>query len=206
MNVVEIATRVKRTFGDESGAEIEDADIIRWVNDAQLDIVRKTHCLSKSATTASVIGTPESPLPADFLLSRELKFGGRMLSSIPLEEFNYRYPNREEEDPTGTPEYFTVRGRNFLLYPAPDTVGDIVAFYVARPTLLTTVSEVPEIPIDFHEALVKFALMRAKELDEDWQAAERFQGQYNEDVSLSRSDTQWPDASTYPVVRDYEDW
>lgn len=53
MLVSEIATRVKRQFGDEAGAQIEDADILRWVNDAMIDIARTNNLLQISATTAT---------------------------------------------------------------------------------------------------------------------------------------------------------
>lgn len=204
MNGTDIAVRVKRIFGDESGVLIEDADIVRWINDGQLDVVRKTHTLTKTYTVPSVVGVPTYTLPIDFLLSIELKFGGRMLSSLPLSDFNLRFPNREATTESGRPEYFTVRGPNFLLHPAPSEVADITAFYVARPTLLNILTETPEIPVAFHEALVQFALMRAKELDQDWTSAERYQGQYSENVVAARSDTQWTDASSYPVVRDWD--
>ena len=57
MLVSEIATRVKRQFGDESGSLIDDNDILRWCNDAQVDIIRKTAALTSSQTTAVTVGT-----------------------------------------------------------------------------------------------------------------------------------------------------
>lgn len=205
MLVSEIGTRVKRIFGDETGTQIDDADIIRWCNDGQLDIIRKTHCLTRTADPTSVQGTNSYPLPADFLFFKEAKYGGRLLSSMSAEQFNVTFPDRELNLTQGVSEYFTVRGTNYLLYPYPDTTGTVISlYYVARATTITNIAETPEIPVQFHEAIVKFCLMRAKELDQDWVAAERFQAQYKDDIAESRSETQWLDAGSYPVVRDVD--
>ena len=37
--VSDIATDVKRTFGDEAGVQVNDTDIARWINSAQIEIV-----------------------------------------------------------------------------------------------------------------------------------------------------------------------
>jgi hypothetical protein len=50
MLVSEIATRVRRQFGDDVGILITDADIIRWVNDAQREIAVKANLLQVRAT------------------------------------------------------------------------------------------------------------------------------------------------------------
>lgn len=206
MLLSEIATRVKRLFGDESGVQIDDTDIIRWVNDGQLDIVRKTHCVTRNVAVNSTAGINSYPIPGDFLFFKEAKYGGRLLSSISAEDFNARFPNRELSLARGVSEYFTVRGTNYLLFPYPNTTGVAISlYYVARPAVMAAVTETPEIPIAFHEALVKFTLMRANELNEDWVASQKFQKDYAEDVIMTRSDTQWSDAGGYPVVRDYEE-
>ena len=52
LNIQDVANRVKRTFGDESGVQVTDDDIIRWVNDAQLEISRQNEDLLEA------VGTP----------------------------------------------------------------------------------------------------------------------------------------------------
>jgi len=52
--VSEVITAVQRQFGDESGVQLENTDIIRWINDAQDVIVAKNKVLKAKSTTAAV--------------------------------------------------------------------------------------------------------------------------------------------------------
>lgn len=204
MILSDISTRVKRSFGDEAGVQLTENDVIRWVNDGQIDVVRRTECLVRVSPVDAVAGTSQYPLPTDFLFFKRGTVNGRLLSSINFGALDQLYPHRDESYPRGTPEYFSVRGQNFVLYPAPDTTktGAISIEYVARPAVITTDTQSPEIPIQFHEALVLFCLMRAKELDESWDAAVLFRRQYDEQIVGIRHEGNTDSANAYPVIRD----
>ncbi len=206
LSVADIAIRVKRIFGDEAGVEIDDNDILRWVNDGQLDIVRRTECIQRTSEISAGVNVSSYPVPFDFLFFKRATFDGRLLSSIPFQTLDSLYPHRQSEAATGSPEYITVSGATFLLYPAPDVTGatNIDLTYVARPILVSAVSDTPEIPIAFHEALVRFCLMRAKELNEDWAAATQIRESYDTMIVGARHDTQTQSSDHYPVVIDYD--
>lgn len=58
MNLGDVKQRVRRTFGDESGSQLESDDITRWVNDAQREAVLQNEgLLETTATLDMVAGT-----------------------------------------------------------------------------------------------------------------------------------------------------
>ena len=64
MNVGDVLTRVRRTFGDEAGIQITQDDVIRWINDAQREAVMQNEgLLQKVGYVASTADTQEYTLP-----------------------------------------------------------------------------------------------------------------------------------------------
>lgn len=202
--IADIFIRVKRTFGDESGAQIEEPDILRWANDGQLDIARKTQCLIKTEYYNTGQGTYEISTPASFLFFLRAVCDGRLLSPISIQELDTRYPNRAENYPTGTPEYISFLGSSVYLYPATVASGtnNLILTYVARPATLLNAGDILEIPDRFYESLIRFCLMRAKELDGDWEAARIFQKSYEDELQGIKTELENVDDSSYPVVRE----
>lgn len=208
LTVADLAVRVKRIFGDESGAQITDADILRWVNDAQLDIARQTHCLSKSQTFSLTLGQYLIPPPVGFLFLTRAICRGRLLSPTNLNWLDLTFPNRQVSYPSGVPEYIIWKGNGFELYPAIDAnaLNGLVIEYTAYPSILTLVTEVLEIPEQYYLAVERFALMRAKELDQDWGAAQLFLKEYETMVRGIFHDENNRQENSYPAVRDVEDY
>ena len=48
---------VKRIFGDESGVQLTNDDIVRWINEAQVDISKQNQVLQTTATVAVTANT-----------------------------------------------------------------------------------------------------------------------------------------------------
>ena len=53
---LDVAAAVKRTFGDESGVQLVDNDIVNWINQAQVHIASSTRVLKTKATTSLISG------------------------------------------------------------------------------------------------------------------------------------------------------
>lgn len=138
MNVQDVVTRVKRTFGDEAGVQITDADLIRWINDAQEEISLTNQGLMETTATANVVANQaEYNLPADFSVLRSLKHKGLRLRSMSFAEFN-EYIDGYSSTPgfgTGTPDVFMVWENKITLFPTPSTTltAGISIFYMKHP-------------------------------------------------------------------------
>lgn len=210
MLVSDIAIRAKRTFGDESGVQLTDEDIIRWINDGQRQIVLQNETLLETiATIDSVATLAEYSLPVDLFIPRGVSykaFGGlsyRKLRNFTRNEFDEYIDGWDgSSNGVGTPECFMLFASKITLYPIPDSAvtGGIKVFYNRRPTDVTGSLDTPGIPELYHETLVKYVLQQAYEMDEDMDAASAKGTQISGEINLLRGREDWKNEDTYPTI------
>lgn len=204
MLVSEIATRVKRTFGDEAGVQIADADIIRWVNDAMREIAIAADLMQTLASTALISSQNSYALPPDILTLRSVRYNGIKLTPLSPSEFEEYIDSTASIYPTGRPTHFSVYATSIQLYPAPDnnavTGGSLQIFYTRRPLETTTTNDTPELPVQYHNRIVEYCLQQAYELDENWGAAQAKAQQFEKGVNELRNEQTWSARDFYPSI------
>lgn len=202
MNLGEIKTSVKRQFGDESGAQISESDIVRWANDALRDIVRKVEITNQHRETAVIAGDAGYELPDSFMYIARVTLDNRLLPERKLRDLDLE-SRAVDETGSGTPESYYIWSNTLYLYPAPSTGGssNLDIWYVSAPTALLVDEDVPEIPAYMHEDIVRYCLARAKELDEDWQAAALLNNDYESRVMQARYEQSAQPVDSYPSIR-----
>lgn len=200
MLVSEIALRVKRQFGDEAGAQITDADIIRWVNDAQREIAVNNDLLQTTATTATVNGQDQYTLPSDVLTMRSVRYGGRKLAYLSPEESSAMIGS--DGTTKGTPTHYSVWARNIDLYPAPDVddPDDIQLYYTRQPVAVTAAGDEPELPQQYHNRIVEYCIAQAYELDDNTESYQNKMKQFNEGVEKLKGQGDWQSQDVYPSI------
>src|SRR5690606_12159210 len=108
---------VRRTFGDESGVQLEDPDILQWANDAQQAINTKNKIFKTKSTTASVPGQAAYSFPVELIQQVEtLTYDGQPLEAV---EMNTALKTIQASDPhkkdRGTPVAWYEWGGEFTL-------------------------------------------------------------------------------------------
>lgn len=211
MDVAGVGRRVKRRFGDTSGAQISDADIYDWINDALIDIARRIEYKTSSIAINTADGTEAYFVTNEEFYILRIAFDGHMLRKTTLREIDQYVPHRYETTIKGIPDRYWMRSGFAYLYPIPDAAaagtGRLVATYVALPNAVTATSDIDtdtaslDLPTQMQEAIVDYCLWKAKELNEDFDQAERFQESYNEKINLAMYESHVPDANSYPAVR-----
>lgn len=203
MLVSEIHTRITRQFGDESGAQFDLNDTLRWINDAQKDIARASGLLQVTASSSTVIGTAAYALPASILSLRSVRFNGIVLGPLTInqaEELVNNYDAGTATIGTGVPINFWVWGGQINLYPIPNSVGTLKMYYVREPVEVTLGADTPELPVQFHPRIVEYCLAQAYELDNDRQGHATKMGQFTQGVAALTSLTEWQPQGAYPSV------
>lgn len=210
MIVSDIQTRVKRTFGDESGVQVTDTDIIRWINDGQRQIVLQNEGLLETTATADAVsGQQEYALPADTLIFRSVKYktvgynAYYHMKGFSFNEFNEYIDGWEGEAyVNGIPEIYTLYAGNLILFPIPsDSFANALKIYYNRkPIEVETSVDTPDLPELYHESLVKYCLQQAYELDEDLEAAGAKSQELVGDIQLLRGRQDWKNQETYPTI------
>lgn len=217
MNVSDIMTRVKRQFGDESGVQVTDDDIIRWINDGQQQIVTQNEGLLEKSAYANIVANQQDySTPTDLLILRSVHLLDSASGSyfnikfFPFAEFD-QYVDGWDQTITdrGYSQIYTVYAGQLKLYPLPQTsqTNGLKIYYNRIPINVSISTDSPDLPILYHEPLVKYCLQQAYEMDEDFNSAQAKAAQLSNDISLLRGRDDWKKQDTYPTITVLaEDW
>lgn len=211
MNLSDVKIRVKRKFGDEAQVQINDSDIIRWVNDAQYYIVNQNETVLQKVGTADIVANQqEYTLPSDLLILRTI--------SMRVDSTNIYYPlmglTFQQFDSMlggwdgnllnkGVVGYYHVYGNLLKVYPIP-SVGvsaGIKIYYSRIPTNIQNDQDVIDLPLTYHNAVVNYCLQQAYEQDDSsWDAAKYKNDQVTFDINQNKGRENSNPTSTYPVI------
>jgi hypothetical protein len=192
MNVQDIATRIRRTFGDEAAVQIVDADIIRWINDGQVEIIiNNDTVLEKTSFVDLVVNQQEYALPVDLLILRSVRFKyADMLSYSHLKYLNMQQFDEAINGWDGTafgssaPYYFTKYEGKIVLFPTPDqaNVNGLKILYNQKPTDVDDLADPISLPLLYHNTLVKYCMWQASLLEEDYEPSIMYQTNFKDGV------------------------
>lgn len=215
MIVSEILTSVKRMFGDEAGVQVDDSDIIRWINQGMRQIVMQNESLLLvgDQTANAVAGTAVYSFPSDMLILRGIKYkdvsSGQYygLTGYDLTKFNDAADGWDGDPQRGTPAMYAVTDtasdpQKFSVWPVPlsSLTAGFKFAYNRMPTAVTSENDTPELPLLYHEVLVKHCMQQAYELDEDWDAAGNKASELDRDINLLRGREDWKTQEKYPTI------
>lgn len=207
MKLSEIITRVQRQFGDDVQAQITKEDIVRWVNDACLEIVtnnRTNEGMYRGATPV-VAGQDAYALPADLFVLRAVRVNGRAVEATTYEQLIASGSVPDEGDlPTGTPMWYWIHNEMINLVPCPDTtLGTVDIMYVKTPDVMTVNMEErePDVPTQYHLRIVEYCIAQASELDDNDGKYQMKMQQFNSNLDKLRSNGEQPEADgVYPSI------
>lgn len=208
MNVQDIISRVQRTFGDEASVQVTTDDIIRWINDAQIEIcTNNEELLQTSALTDIVQGQDEYDVPADMWILRSMAYNGFRLKHMSFAEFNEYIDGFDASTNVGPygpgiPEIFMVWQNKITIFPKPNTsiTGGLKIYYAKQPTTIATVADALSVPLPYHVTVVDYCMARAYELDEDLEKASFAKGKFDQKNQQLNDRQQWEQREYYPRI------
>jgi len=210
MIVQDVITRVRRVFGDAAAVQVTDDDVIRWINDAQVEIVKRNDAaLQKTDLIDLVVNQATYVMPTDLLILRSLRF--KYSSSLSFSAL--RYKNMQEFDDSvdgwdGTlysaapPQWFTMYEGKVILFPVPDQsmVDGLKVLYNQKPTDVVGLGDTLALPIIYHNSIMQYCMWQASLLDEDHEPALMYKTNFVEDMSILSSKETSDPVATYPVI------
>lgn len=200
--VNDVLRAVKRQFGDESGVQVEDNDVITWINDAQDTIVNRNRILKARSVTQTVIDQPDYTFPSDNVLQIEsLHYAGAALP-------NMSFPQAEEkifaEDPdhtaTGKPILWYEWAGTVTLWPIPNEEKDLTLYYTQKPARVTQASDTLSVTDKYFPDVVRYVMQQAYEMDEDWEAVQAKQKQFDSSVNDLGEEERTAEHMTYAII------
>ena len=186
--VGDVYNQVKRVFGDESGVQLTNADIARWINEAQVDIAKQNQILQTTATLPVTSGTATYSLTSitpriDTLAS--LLLDGRRVGNIPISQAEESISLADPEGTeTGAPQFWYAWGGDITFWPVPNRNYTMTIRYNAQPTAVSTTStDVLAVPDECFTDVCNYVLMRAYEMDENAEMMAVKQAEYSTSVA-----------------------
>lgn len=181
---------VKRQFGDESGVQITDTDILMWLNQGQLEIANLAKAIQATARSDYTAGQFMYSYPAvDAIEVVALNINGIPIAGV---EFQFAQEWIATNDPyrtmtSATPTYWWRFADKLYFWPTADTTypNGMEFFYIKTPTPLVNSSDFLGLPDKYFEALVQYVLSKAYELDEDHQMSQAAAQAYSDRLGLS---------------------
>jgi hypothetical protein len=172
-------------------ASVDDTDpLAAWINAAYHEFEMAFEWPFLELFT-SVVLTPNLgtvTLPSNFLRVNSLKITGQgcTLDYIGFREFE---DNVLDPTVTGLPTLFTVIGQeSFMLYPVPDSGYTLRLFYRRKLDDLVDPTDVPEIPVAYHYAIVSgaadYALQAESEEDRSSVHRNNFEAQIDKAIEV----------------------
>lgn len=203
----DLLLNVKRTFGDESGVQLDESDILRWANEGLLAIIARNRVLRTKSSQSTVIGQADYDFASLSIYEiSSLELNGQFLPNVPFEDAELRImaldPQRTQ---TGQPQYWYVWDDVFTLWPVPDAAYSLTLRYVRTPAKLTGMTtDVIDIPDKYYSALTDYILSKCYEMDEDWQAQQAKVQAFEAAVNMHGQEERSAQEMSYPVIREVE--
>lgn len=215
MIVSDVIIRVRRIFGDEAAVQVTDDDVMRWINDGQVEIIKKNDgALQKTSLLNIVANQAQYTMPADLMILRSLR--QKATSDLSFNTLKYMSIQQFDEAidgwdgtalSTGTPQFFNVYEGKATLFPIPDAsvTGGLKVLYNQQPTTVTLTSDSLSLPLIYHNSIVKYCMWMASLLDEDHEPALMYRDDFQTDISMLQTRETQEATSTYSTITVLED-
>jgi len=206
LNLDQAVRQTQRIFGDDFEIQITVEDCIDWINEAQMTVARETECFTATQTANYGPTTQGVALNSDFIGEKRVTY-----DSVPLDRTELTSIDNlglmPPDSTGGTPTHFYFWDNNIWIFPQPASIKTLSLYYIKSPATLTQMADQLSVPTHYHKDVVRMALIRARELNEDFGEASRLQGEVDANLGKARDDQQNRARETYPVVKDDpNDW
>lgn len=160
-----------------------------WLNEGQRYVFLQSDLRTEMETEdyATTPGTSTLTLPDDFarvISLRDTDFADA-LAPIELRDFDDAGPA------SGRPTSYVVTGATVNLYPTPDAAYTLSLRYYKLPATMVDDTDEPELPEHYQHLLVRYALIRCFQRENDYQAASYWREEFNNDLMKLRGEAQY---------------
>jgi hypothetical protein len=176
MNLGQLKESVKRQFGDESAVQVTDADILRWLEQGQNEIViENEEILDERVLDDIVANQDEYPFPADALTIRSIRVKSNQdelaykpIPHVSTSQFEKSIAGYQTILHTMDSPYIWTGHKNIIfLYPIPQVsvTNGMRILYAKEPTVPVLDADVLGLPLAYHNQLLQYCLIQAYEMD-----------------------------------------
>lgn len=185
----DLVTRVQQRVRDTG---YSSAEIKGFLNDTQNDVFNEYRLPFMETTQNYTLTTNVSDItngsgfPANYVQAINLQntTTGRegLIPFYDIREVDYFYPDADDTtiNPASPPSKWYIYAETPRVFPKPDAAYTLTLRYYKKPTLLSSDSDVPELPSEFEELLVVGAAYRVLQVKDNYDQAAVLQNKYDE--------------------------
>lgn len=209
LNLSQMQGEILTRIDDNAAAPVSvtSAEAIAAVNEGQQFFSWLTLCLETTEPLTlpanAAFGSIRTVFP-DFLAPLRIAVGGIRLRPCTLGDLDTF--NDQWQATAGSPTRYAQLGFNFWAV-TPQQTFDLLSqwTYARSPVLLVNPTDTPEIPKEYHPALVAYGLYRVK-LKEGAQGLQRGMGQFNEFMDAAKEHGDFVRARSRAAAYDTLPW
>ena len=153
-----------------------------WLNEAQRKIAAKASMRTFFEGIRFATSQFDVSVPDDFLRVIEVSLSTDATDWTPLDPIELRDFD-DAPAVNGTPTSYVIAGTVLYLYPYPDSEVDVSFVYYRQPIDMEDDADTPEISDVYEDVMVAWALKRAYEREQDFEAAAYHQADFNEQMA-----------------------
>lgn len=160
----------------------------RWLNQAQRRAVIESEIRTQeeASSFSTAVGKTTYNLPANFARFIDFFNSETHAPLTPLDIREYDGLTKSE----GTPYAYAVIGSTLALCPTPSSVFPLTLRYWRLPVEMIQASDTPEIPAQYQELLLAWALKKAYQRENDYAAAQQWETQWEKGILKMRGEVQ----------------
>ena len=176
----ELVTAVRSNVEESTADYYTDAEIHEWLDQAQLDLVRNHIPHGRlTALHSTQAGTGTSiTIPSDFLTPITIVSDSEQIPIVTRD-----HPLADPNRPSASLDPFGIQFSTTITLNVSATSATL--YYIARPTAIDSLASdatAPDIPADYHPAMVLYATHMALKKDKYLQVADSYLARYYETV------------------------
>lgn len=210
MNLSDVKIAVKRMFGDQSGVQLEDTDITRWVNEAQREVVRQNEEVLQKISLADIVANQNLyDLPSDHFVLHTVRYKSstainyRKLMGMSLVQFDTYVDGWDTGNNfKGDPQIFCVQADQIAIFPSPiqSSTGGLKLIYSRTPSTIDSNNDELDLPVAYQDAVVNYCLRQAYIMDENPEGAAQIHSLMERDMRTMKQFEGWNPRDRYPSI------
>jgi len=191
---------IKRQFGDEANIQINDADIIGWLNMGAIEICAKNSVIQAEATISGSVGQLSYDLDfiPDVIRIEDVYYGDQKLD--PVDKSTFRETIQTSVGESGTPIYWYAWANSIKLWPVPNKAAILTVDFIKKPREVSNGGDKLPLPDLYYEQLCLFVMSKAFELDEDVEKSTAQRSLF-ENKLMEKNDLEKTMSGAFPVVQ-----
>jgi hypothetical protein len=200
MDVADLILQVKRQYGDEYGVVVTDPDLLQFIYEGEMDIIRSTGGFD-TKMLATAANTFPIQVPGTIQIIR-ITMGDKALTYVSQPELDLIKAALTTVG--GAPQYWYNQNNEYvMLYPKTDQTTPIDIFYKHTPIKRTVATGPLTVPEKYHTDLLQFCLARCHNKNRDAQSEQTAMNAYSQNLAMRREEGYSFDG---PIYKQQDEW